>query len=138
MLAEGAGFSLDHGVSGPAHPAVPIEPAGQRGLAAPQLHLPMSREGNRRYMLWSTAGFPRIVNGRASFQPALTTAVARAAAGFPDRPSVGYLRRLGVRTVVLHPALAAGTAWQGAGRKPLSGLPLTRERRGDVIVFHLR
>jgi hypothetical protein len=135
VLAEGAGFSSK---GGPAHPTVPREPAGQRGLAAPQLHLPMSREGNRRYVLWSTAGFPRIVNGRASFQPSLTTAIAIDVAGFPDARSVARLRALGVRTVVFHPALARGTAWDGADGRPLSGLPLTRERRGDVVVFHLR
>src|SRR4051795_7747035 len=33
VLAEGAGFSLEGGVHGPAHPTVPPEPAGQRGLA---------------------------------------------------------------------------------------------------------
>ena len=138
VLAEGAGFSFEGGVRGPAHPTVPSEPAGQRGLAAPQLHLPMSREGNRRYVLWSTAGFPRIVNGRASFQPSLTSAIAIDVAGFPDRRSVARLRSLGVRTVVFHPELAPGTSWEGADRKSLSGLPLTRERRGDVVVFHVR
>jgi hypothetical protein len=138
VLVEGAGFSFDGGVRGPAHPTVPRAPAGQRGLAAPQLHLPMSREGSRRYEFWSTAGFPRIVNGRASFQPSLTSAIAVDVAGFPDRRSVGRLRALGVRTVVFHPALAPGTSWASADRKPLSGLPLTRERRGDVVVFHVR
>jgi hypothetical protein len=137
VLLEGAGFSLEGGVHGPAHPTVPAEPAGQRGLAEPQLHLPMSRVGNRRYALWSTAAFPRIVNGRASFQPSLTSAIARDVAGFPDRRSVARLRALGVRTVVLHPELAAGTSWALAAGKPLSGLGLRRERRGDVVVFHV-
>jgi hypothetical protein len=139
VLAEGAGFSLEGGgVAGPAHPTVPVEPAGQRGLAAPQIHLPMSREGNRRYVLWSTAGFPRIVNGRASFQPTLTTRIADDVAGFPDARSVARLRALGVRTVVLHPALARGTSWAGAETKPIAGLGLSRERRGDVVVYALR
>jgi hypothetical protein len=137
VLVEGAGFSFEGGLAGPAHPTVPVEPAGQRGLATPQLHLPMSREGNRRYALWSSAGFPRIVNGRASFQPSLTTAIAADVAGFPDARSVARLEALGVRTVVLHPSLAPGTSWAGAERKPLTGLPLTRARRGDVIVFQL-
>lgn len=137
VLVEGAGFSLEGGVRGPAHPTVPPEPTGQRGLADPQIHLPMSREGNRRYALWSSAGFPRIVNGRASFQPTLTTAIAFDVAGFPDARSVARLRALGVRTVVLHPNLAARTSWAAAERKPLSGLGLVRERRGDVVVFAL-
>jgi hypothetical protein len=137
VLAEGAGFSFDGGVHGPAHPTVPPEPGGQRGLAAPQLHLPMSRVGNRRYELWSTAGFPSIVNGRASFNPRLTTEIAVDVAGFPDARSVDRLRALGVRTVVLHPDLAAGTSWAGAERRPASGLGLVRERRGDLVVFHV-
>ena len=137
VLAEGAGFSFEGGMHGPAHPTVPPEPAGQRGLAAAQLHLPMSRAGNRRYALWSTAGFPAIVNGRASFNPRLTTEIAVDVAGFPDARSVDRLRALGVRTVVLHPELAAGTSWERADRPPASGLGLVRERRGDVVVFHV-
>src|SRR4051794_29891531 len=39
VLIEGAGFSLEGGLRGPAHPTVPSEPAGQHGLATPQLHL---------------------------------------------------------------------------------------------------
>jgi hypothetical protein len=138
VLIEGAGFSFEGGVRGPAHPTVPSEPAGQGDLADPQLHLPMSREGNRRYTLWSTNGFARIVNGRASFQPTLTSQIALEVADFPNRRSVSFLRRLGVRTVVFHPGLAAGTAWEGADRRPVSGLALTRERRGDVVVFRVR
>jgi hypothetical protein len=98
----------------------------------------MSRGGNRRYVLWSTAGFPRIVNGRASFQPLATTAIADAVAGFPDARSVARLRALGVRTVVLHPGLARGTSWAGAETKPIAGLGLTRQRRGDLFVYALR
>ena len=63
--------------------------------------------------------------------------IAYAARDFPDRASVAYLRRLGVRTVVLHPALAAGTSWQAAAAKPVAGLGLSRERRGAVIVYAL-
>ena len=122
---------------GPAHPTVPRAPAGQQGLAAPQLHLPASRAGNRRYVLWSTDAFPRIVNGRASFQPTLTSEIVYRARNFPDRESVAYLRRLGVRTVVLHPAFAPGTSWAGAEGKPVAGLDLSRERRGAVIVYRL-
>jgi hypothetical protein len=137
ILAEGAGFTVDGRLAGPAHPTVPREPAGQHGLADPQLHLPMSREGSRRYALWSTDGFPRTVNGRASFQPRLTSAIAADVAGFPDTRSVARLRALGVRTVILHPTYVPGTSWAGSATKPLGGLGITRERRGDVVVFRL-
>jgi hypothetical protein len=97
----------------------------------------MSREGSRRYALWSTDGFPRTVNGRASFQPRLTSAIAADVAGFPDTRSVARLRALGVRTVILHPTYVPGTSWAGSATKPLAGLGITRERRGDVVVFRL-
>jgi hypothetical protein len=134
VLLEGAGFE---GLDGPAHPTVPVSPAALHGLPDPQLHLPMSRVGNRRYVLWSTDGFPRMVNGRASFGPTLTSEIAYRARNFPDRASVAYLRRLGVRVVVLHPAFARGTSWQGAERRPVTGLGLHRERRGGVLVYRL-
>jgi hypothetical protein len=134
VLIEGAGFV---GLHGPAHPTVPKAPIALGSLPAPQLHLPMSRVGNRRYVLWSTDGFPKMVNGRASFGPRQTSEIAYAVRDFPDPSSVGYLRRLGVRTVVLHPALAAGTSWAGAARHPIAGLGLSSERRGGVIVYRL-
>ena len=122
---------------GPAHPTVPEQPPGARGLPGPQLHLPMSRVGNRRYMLWSTAGFPRMVNGRASFDPSLTSRIAYGVRNFPDRASVALLREIGVRTVVVHPNLAPGTSWEGAAQSPVAGLGLDRERRGAVVVYRL-
>ena len=122
---------------GPAHPTVPRQPAGARDLPEPQLHLPMSRVGNRRYVLWSTDGFPSLVNGRASFDPALTSEIAYDVRNFPDRASVARLRALGVRTVVVHPQLAPGTSWEGAERRPVAGLGLDRERRGTVFVYRL-
>ncbi len=134
ILIEGAGFE---GLDGPAHPTVPKAPIAFGSLPDPQLHLPLSRVGNRRYVLWSTDGFPRIANGRASFGPTLTSEIAYAVRDFPDRASVAYLRRLGVRTVVLHPEFAAGTSWAGAAAKPVAGLGLSRERRGSVLVYRL-
>jgi hypothetical protein len=134
VLIEGAGFD---GLGGPAHPTVPAAPIAFGTLPDPQLHLPMSRVGNRRYVLWSTDGFPRMVNGRASFGPAQTSRIAYSVRHFPDRASVDYLRRLGVRTVVLHPAFARGTSWDGAERRPVAGLGLSRERRGGVVVYSL-
>jgi hypothetical protein len=120
VLLEGSGF-------GAPQPTVPEPPIAFGSLAAPQLHLPMSVEGNRRYQLWSTDGFPAMVNGRASFIPTFTSELADEVEGFPDRPSVARVRELGVRTVVVH----------GAEPKPVEGLGLRRERRGAVVVYHV-
>jgi hypothetical protein len=129
VLAEGWGFAD--------HPTVPLAPPGQRAAPQPELHLPMGAFDNRRYVLWSTDGFPRLVNGRASFIPREYAALMRAVAGFPDARSVRYLRRLGVRSVTLH--LGRGrAALARASARPLRGLGLERQRRGRVVQFVLR
>ena len=54
--------------------------------------------------------------------------------GFPDARSVAALRKLGVRSVLLHPERAGGTPWEGAATKPTAGLALTRELVDGVVV----
>ena len=107
----------------------PIRPRAA-DVPAPQLHLPAERaEDNRRYLLWSTDGFPEIVNGRASTQPDLVAEPIVAMDGFPDSATVARLDELGVRSVVLHPDRIPGpqqaeAAGDGLG---LEGLPLRLE-----------
>jgi hypothetical protein len=140
ILIEGSGFDIGRDgtpLAGPSHPAVPVAPAGQAGVPAPQLHLPPTVAANRRYVLWSTDGFPQIVNGRGSFDPRSFTRLARRTQTFPDKASVAALRAMGVRTVVLHPDLARGTKWERSIDRSVRGLALRREVRGEVVVFHL-
>ena len=89
-------------------------------------------------MYWSIAGFPKIANGSATFTPASITRLRQVTATFPNAGSVAYLRALGIRTVILHPNLASGTPWQNAAQRPTEGLPLTREKKGTVILYHLK
>jgi hypothetical protein len=137
ILLEGSGFEIGPGLAGPSHPAVPKPPPGQLDVPAPQLHLPATVAGNRRYVLWSTDGFPALVNGRGSFVPRSFAAFAAAVRGFPDRTSVALLRSLGVRTVIVHRTLVPGTAWQAFERRPLAGLGLAPLDRGDVVLYAL-
>jgi hypothetical protein len=130
VLTEGWGFAD--------HPTVPLAPPGQRAAPQPALHLPMGAFDNRRYVLWSTDGFPLLVNGRASFIPRQYASLMRAVAGFPDARSVRYLRRLGVRSVTLHVGRRPGTPLARASARPLRGLGLERQRRGHVVRFVLR
>jgi hypothetical protein len=121
-----------------AQPTVPEAPADVAGVPAPQLHLPADlATDNRRYLLWSTDGFPAIINGRSSVQPEFTAEVVASAAGFPDRESVAALREVGVESVILHPYRAGGTPQAAAASRPIAGLGITRERRGQVIVYEL-
>jgi hypothetical protein len=137
ICVEGAGFDIRSGggLAGPSHPAVPLPPPGESASPAPQLHLPITIPANRRYVLWSTDGFPKIVNGRGSFDPAFFEHLTARVSGFPDRGSVAALRGLGVRSVVLHEALAPGTPWARAAARPLRGLALRRVRRRGLVIY---
>jgi hypothetical protein len=117
---------------------VPSPPAAIRDEARPQLHLPAGFKDDPRYSYWSTAGFPATVNGAGGFDPVGYNALRKEISGFPDESSVRVLDELGVQSVLLHPAAAAGTSWEGAATRPIAGLSIERERVGDVVVFRLR
>lgn len=141
IFVEGLGFELypDGGgrLAGAVTPRAPLEPAGQRGIDQPQLHLPVTIAANRRYVYWSTDGFPEIVNGRGSVDPTYFTELTNDVREFPDRESVARLRDAGVSTVVLHPYLLPNTDWEDSATKPIEGLGITRRRQGDLVVFEL-
>ena len=137
IVIEGRGLPFDP-FDNQAQPRVPAIPPSTASVPAPQLHLPAERAAdNRRYILWSTDGFPALVNGRSSLNPAFTQHLIRRMEPFPDRRTVALLSRLGVRSVVLHTNRVHGTPWRGAARRPVAGLPLTRTRQGNLVVFEL-
>ncbi|MEV4493424.1 hypothetical protein AB0K04_25340 [Micromonospora coxensis] len=128
---------LAEGVNRTPHVPVPAEPAALRGVQGPVLVLPVGGVRDYHVMLWSTDGFPRTVNGFASFTPDSQRRTRDATLGFPDAASVAYLRALGVRTVVLLPPYAAGTPWQDAADRPVDGLGIRREQVADGVRYHL-
>jgi hypothetical protein len=125
VLLEGAGFPNPH-------PTVAKPPPGLAEATPPRLHLPMYEYESRHFLLWSTNGFPEIVNGRASFKPAEFDELEQLMAAFPDRRVVAYLRGLGVNTVVLHPEVVAGTPWEDWQSWPLHGTST-----GGVVLYRL-
>jgi hypothetical protein len=142
VVVEGSGFGIDRGgetLAGYPHPTVPKAPAGLAGLRAPLLQLPTAREDNRRYLLWSTDGFPRMLNGRTSFDPTFFKNVVRDVACFPDRASVARLRQIGVRTVVVHTDLPPDPEAPACTTRsaPAERLGLQRTRRGPLVVYDL-
>ena len=141
MLAEGSAFGLGEpgrgALSAPPEPRVPGPPPGQLGLPSPQLHLPVRTGREYEYMLWSTEGFPRIVNGTSGFPPRFLRRLAIQVRGFPSRASVARLRSLGVRTVILHRDYAAGTAWSTWARRSVRRLGVSRRERGGVVLYSL-
>ncbi len=140
VLVEGSGFGIDRGgeaLAGYPHPRVPAAPAGLAGLPAPLLQLPADRPDNRRYLLWSTDGFPHMLNGRTSFDPTFFKDVLRDVACFPDRPSVARLRAIGVRTVVVHTDLPNSAPAACASSAPPEQLGLRRTQRGPLVIYRL-
>jgi hypothetical protein len=138
VVVEGRGLPFDP-FDNRAQPPVPRVPSATASVPAPQVHLPAERASdNRRYILWSTDGFPELVNGRSSLNPAFTKRLIEDVQSFPDRRTVELLQRVGVRSVVLHVDRAEGTPWQGAARRPVSSLPVTRTRRDGLVVYVLR
>jgi len=137
IVIEGRGLPFDP-FDNQAQPQVPAIPPSTASVPAPQLHLPAERAAdNRRYILWSTDGFPALVNGRSSLNPAFTQHLIERMEPFPDRRTVALLSRLGVRSVVLHTNRVHGTPWRGAARRPIVGLPLARTRLGNLVVYEL-
>jgi hypothetical protein len=132
-----AGTILLEGVGPVAHPNVPRSPPGLRAAVPPLLLLPTDPSQEHRYSYWSTAGFPEMVNGHGSFEPTALERLRRIVQPFPDAESVRALRTLGVRTVVLHPELAAGTPWQDASRRPIRGLGIAMTVTDGLVLYDL-
>jgi hypothetical protein len=125
VLVEGAGFPYPH-------PTVAKPPPGLAEATPPLLHLPMYEYESRRFLVWSTNGFPDIVNGRGSFKPTSFDRLENAMAAFPQPSLVAYLGELGVKTIVLHPDLVPGTVWENWRNWPLRGT-----RTGGVVLYRL-
>ncbi|MTK03932.1 hypothetical protein FF096_18145 [Micromonospora sp. CP22] len=128
---------LVEGVNRTPHPDVPTAPAAMRSAAEPMLILPSDGVTEAHIMLWSTDGFPRVVNGHITFVPTSQEQIRAASATFPDQGSVAFLRQAGIRSVVVLPHLLAGTPWDGVATRPFDGLGITREEVDGALVYHL-
>jgi hypothetical protein len=138
IVTEGRSLPFDP-FDNQAEPEVPTPQPSTADIPQPQLHLPaLTAKENRAYQLESTAGFPEMVNGRASTNPAVVLDLVKHMATFPDAATVKELQDYGVRTVIIHLGLTEGTPQAGAVRKPIAGLPLRRYRLPDRpgLVFY--
>jgi hypothetical protein len=138
IVTEGRSLPFDP-YDNQAEPEVPPALPTTADIPQPQLHLPaLTAKENRAYQLESTEGFPDLVNGRASTNPAVVLDLVRHMATFPDAATVRELQEYGVRTVILHLGLTEGTPQAGAARRPIAGLPLRRYRLADRpgLVFY--
>ena len=133
VLAEGTNWGrLDH-------PVVPAQPAAMRTVG-PLLVLPSDQLQDENVMIWSTSKFQKMVNGGSGFQPNDQANTRQVVHSFPDEASVTYLRQLGVRTVIVLKAQAAGSADYARSADlsaPIAGLGIERQDDGDTIVYTL-
>ena len=137
IVTEGRSLPFDP-FGNQAMPEVPPAQPSAQEIATPQLHLPaLTAKENRAYQLASTDGFPDMVNGRASTNPAVVLNLVRDMANFPDHATVRELQEYGVRTVILHLGLSEGTPQAGAARKSIEGLPLSACRLPGLVVYEL-
>jgi hypothetical protein len=118
-------------------PRVPAVPPGELSQAAPQLHLPTNDFTDGEYAYWGIGGFPRMANAGGGFDPQVILDTRSSAIGFPDGGSVRFLRRIGVRSVILHRDLVFGTPWQDTADRPIAGLGITRRDEGQLVVYDL-
>jgi hypothetical protein len=122
---------------GPLHWPVAQAPVVVTSVPAPVMFLPTDLVGDYHLMLWSTDGWPTLANGSSGFDPPWQAQLRRQVKTFPDAGSVAALRARGVRTVVLVRSRAAGSAWEGAADKPVTGLGIERLDLGDAVVYRL-
>ena len=138
IVTEGRSLPFDP-FDNQAMPQVPPSGPPVADIPQPHLHLPaLTAKENRAFQLESTDGFPEMVNGRASTNPAVVLDLVRHMANFPDAATVSELQQYGVRTVIIHLGLTENTPQAGAARKPITGLPLRRYRLPDKpgLVFY--
>jgi hypothetical protein len=144
---------LVEGLGVPAARPVPTAPAALATVRAPYLVLPSdlptgedpssatsgdtSGATNGDVLLWSTDRFGDLVNGAGPLVPAELTRAREAVRTFPDAESVDYLRKLGVRTVVLLLDRVRGTPWERAAEAPVEALGITRRADPRAVVFQL-
>jgi hypothetical protein len=137
IVTEGRSLPFDP-FDDQAMPDVPPAQPSTEGIPTPQLHLPaLTAKENRAFQLASTDGFPDMVNGRASTNPAVVLDLVKHMAGFPDAATVRELQDYGVRTVILHLGLTERTPQAGAARKSIVGLPLTACKLPRLIVYEV-
>jgi hypothetical protein len=128
---------LAEGVNGTPHPVMPPSPVAMHTLKAPVLVLPSENLPDLHVMLWSTDGYPKIVNGYSGFVPQRLQQLQEQTKNFPDADSVQVLHDLGVKTVVVQRSRVTGTAYERALDAPIDDLDLTRVERGDVVIYSL-
>jgi hypothetical protein len=126
---------LIEGASDTKHPVVPLSPVAMHTVKGPAVVLPTGELEDMNVMLWTTDGFPKVVNGGSGFQPKTQAELRDLMQRFPDDESVHRLREVGIKTVVVIRRQVVGTPYARAVDAPVDGLGLTRTETGDIVIY---
>ncbi len=140
VVGEGAGHL--------GHPVVPQPAKAEIGLPGPVMDLPTDGADDRVWQYFSTDGFYKIPVGNSTFDMPEVDDLRGGMGGFPDKASIEKLRWYGIKTVVLHlqraklPGLQAPEVPEppdpvAAAAKPVTGLGVTRQRVGDIVIYYI-
>ncbi|GAA3280368.1 hypothetical protein GCM10020218_032810 [Dactylosporangium vinaceum] len=119
------------------NPEVPVSPVAMSTLQAPLMVLPTHELLDMNVMLWSTDGFPKMVNGGSGFTPDDQQIMRLNMQQFPDEATVGQLRELKIHTVVVLRDRAQGGEYAKSIDAPIDGLGISRTEQGNVILYKI-
>jgi hypothetical protein len=88
-------------------------------------------------MLWSTSGFPTMVNGASSISTPGHDAIRDLMHEFPSADSVARLRSIGVHSVVVLTDRLTDTPYASVPDRPIAGLGITRTTIGNGLLYTL-
>jgi hypothetical protein len=117
------------------HVAIPGEPAAMAAARGPMIVLPSDESIDLNIMLWSTDGFPTMVNGASSIVTPEHQAIRDEMRSFPSADTVNRLRQLGIRSVVVLRDRVDGTPFQSTLDGPTAGLGVTRTEIGPDVLY---
>jgi hypothetical protein len=115
------------------HVPVPPAPAALAAAPAPLLVLPSDEGVDLHIQLWSTAGFPTMVNGAAGITTPDHQRIRDLMRSFPSRPATDRLRQLGVRSVVVLRDRVAGTPYEPVLRAETPAGVTRRDIGADIL-----
>ena len=117
------------------HVPIPPAPAALSTAPAPLMVLPSDEGVDLNVMLWSTAGFPVMVNGASSIVTPLHQQLRDVMLTFPSAPAVAQLRQYGIRSVVVVGSRVGGTPYEQVLYRPIDGLGITRQQLGADVIY---
>ncbi|MEU8607444.1 hypothetical protein AB0C29_05525 [Actinoplanes sp. NPDC048791] len=115
------------------HPDTPVAPAAFAMASAPLMVLPSDENVDTNVLLWSTDGFPLMVNGASGYIPPNHQGLRDLMQTFPSEPSLDRLRGLGIRSVVVLRDRVPGTPFEAVLSAPTPPGVIRQDIGPDIL-----